>query len=93
MQYEVITEGTGIKPTSVDTCACHYRGTLINGTEFDASYNHGQPWYTFAVGGVIRGWTEGLQLMTVGSKYKFYIPYNLAYGTYDQSGLFQEVLP
>lgn len=82
LQYEVITEGTGIKPTTVDTFVAHYRGTLIDGTEFDASYNRGQP-LVYPVGAVIRGWTEGLQLMAVGSKYKFYIPYNLAYGTND----------
>jgi len=82
LQYEVITEGTGIKPTSVDTFVCHYRGSLINGTEFEASYNSGQP-LVYPVKGVILGWTEGLQLMPVGSKYKFYIPYNLAYGTND----------
>ena len=82
LQYEVITEGTGIKPTALDTFVCHYRGTLINGTEFDASYNRGQP-LVYPVAGVIRGWTEGLQLMAVGSKYKFYIPYDLAYGTND----------
>ncbi|MGZ8540754.1 MAG: FKBP-type peptidyl-prolyl cis-trans isomerase [Chitinophagaceae bacterium] len=83
LQYEVITEGTGIKPTALDTFVAHYRGTLINGTEFDASYNRGEP-LIYPVSGVIRGWTEGLQLMPVGSKYKFYIPYNLAYGTNDQ---------
>jgi len=83
LQYEIITEGTGIKPTVLDTFVCHYRGTLINGTEFDASYNRGEP-LIYPVSGVIRGWTEGLQLMAVGSKYKFYIPYNLAYGTNDQ---------
>ena len=79
LQYEVITEGTGIKPTLVDTFVAHYRGTLLNGTEFDASYNRGQP-LTYPVNKVIAGWTEGLQLMRVGSKYKFWIPYELAYG-------------
>ena len=83
LQYEVITEGTGIKPTIQDTFVAHYRGTLINGTEFDASYNRGEP-LVYPVSAVIRGWTEGLQLMPVGSKYKFYIPYDLAYGTNDQ---------
>lgn len=82
IQYEVITEGTGIRPTAQDTFVCHYRGTLIDGTEFDASYNRGQP-LVYPMNQVIRGWTEGLQLMPVGSKYKFYIPYNLAYGTND----------
>ena len=86
LQYEVITEGTGIKPTTVDTFVAHYRGTLLDGTEFDASYNRGQP-LVYPVTGVIRGWTEGLQLMTVGSKYKFYIPYNLAYGTNDNGAI------
>lgn len=79
LQYEVITEGTGIKPTTVDTFVAHYRGTLLDGTEFDASYNRGQP-LTWPVSNVIAGWTEGLQLMAVGSKYKFWIPYNLGYG-------------
>jgi FKBP-type peptidyl-prolyl cis-trans isomerase len=86
LQYEVITEGTGIKPTTLDTFVAHYRGTLINGTEFDASYNRGEP-LVYPVTGVIRGWTEGLQLMSVGSKYKFYIPYNLAYGTNDNGAI------
>jgi FKBP-type peptidyl-prolyl cis-trans isomerase len=86
LQYEVITEGTGIKPTTVDTFVAHYRGTLLDGTEFDASYNRGQP-LVYPVTGVIRGWTEGLQLMSVGSKYKFYIPYNLAYGTNDNGAI------
>lgn len=79
LQYEVIKEGTGIKPTPVDTFVCHYRGTLLNGTEFDASFNRNQP-LQMAVNQVIPGWTEGLQLMPVGSKYKFWIPYNLGYG-------------
>ncbi len=83
LQYEVISEGTGIKPTAVDTFVCNYRGTLINGTEFDASAKRNQP-LTMPVNKVIRGWTEGLQLMSVGSKYKFYIPYDLGYGTNDQ---------
>jgi FKBP-type peptidyl-prolyl cis-trans isomerase FklB len=82
LQYEVITEGTGLKPTAADSVTCHYRGTLLNGYEFDASYRTGQP-ITFALGGVIPGWTEGLQLMSVGSKYKFYIPYTLGYGAFD----------
>jgi FKBP-type peptidyl-prolyl cis-trans isomerase FklB len=82
LQYEVITEGTGIKPTAADTFVCHYRGTLLNGTEFDASYNRGQP-LVMGMNQVIKGWTEGLQLMPVGSKYKFYIPYDLGYGTFD----------
>ncbi len=81
LQYEVITEGTGIKPTRADTFVVHYRGTLINGTEFDASYNRGQP-LIYPMTAVIRGWTEGLQLMGIGSKYKFYIPYELGYGAF-----------
>ncbi|MFZ9387118.1 MAG: FKBP-type peptidyl-prolyl cis-trans isomerase [Chitinophagaceae bacterium] len=82
LQYEVLTEGSGEKPTAKDSVTCHYRGTLLNGTVFDNSYDRGQP-ITFALNGVIPGWTEGLQLMTPGSKYKFYIPYNLAYGAFD----------
>lgn len=83
LQYEVLREGTSdIRPTANDTFVCHYRGTLLNGTEFDASYNRGEP-LVYPVGRVIKGWTEGLQLMTVGSKYKFYIPYDLAYGPSD----------
>lgn len=79
LQYKVIKEGDGIKPTAVDTFVCHYRGTLLNGSEFDASYNRGTP-LIMAVKDVIPGWTEGLQLMPVGSKYKFWIPYNIGYG-------------
>lgn len=83
LQYEVITEGTGEKPAAVtDSVTCHYAGTLINGTEFDNSYKRGQP-ITFALNKVIPGWTEGLQLMSVGSKYKLYVPYTLGYGEYD----------
>lgn len=82
LQYEVITEGTGIKPTAVDTFIAHYRGTFIDGKEFEASYNSGQP-LVYPVNKVIAGWTEGLQMMPVGSKYKFYIPYQLGYGTFD----------
>ncbi|HUP13246.1 MAG TPA: FKBP-type peptidyl-prolyl cis-trans isomerase, partial [Niastella sp.] len=82
LQYEVITQGTGPMPTANDTVVCHYRGTLIDGTEFDNSYKRGEP-ITFPVGGVIRGWTEALQLMPVGSKYKLYIPQQLAYGPND----------
>jgi FKBP-type peptidyl-prolyl cis-trans isomerase FkpA len=79
LQYEVITEGTGVKPRAIDTFVCNYRGTLIDGTEFDASYKHNGP-LVMAVNQVIPGWREGLQLMGIGSKYKFYIPYNLGYG-------------
>ena len=86
LQYEVIVQGTGIKPTAIDTFVAHYRGTLIDGTEFDASYNRGQP-LEMEANRVIAGWTEGLQLMSVGSKYKFYIPYNLAYGIREQGAI------
>lgn len=86
LQYEVITEGTGIKPTNIDTFVANYRGTLINGTEFDASANRGVP-LTMALNQVIPGWTEGLQLMSVGSKYKLYIPYTLGYGIYDNGAI------
>lgn len=79
LQYEVITEGNGPKPTAADEVTVNYVGTLVDGTEFDNSYKRGQP-ISFNLGGVIKGWTEGLQLMTTGSKYKFYIPYELGYG-------------
>lgn len=82
LQYEVVTEGTGIRPAATDSVTCNYRGTLIDGTEFDNSYTRGAP-ITFPLNRVIPGWTEGLQLMTVGSKYKLYIPYTLAYGPSD----------
>jgi FKBP-type peptidyl-prolyl cis-trans isomerase len=79
LQYKILKEGTGPKPTASDTVACNYRGTLINGTEFDSSYKTGQP-ATFPVSGVIKGWTEALQLMPVGSKWQLFIPSDLAYG-------------
>lgn len=82
LQYEVISQGTGPKPTADDSVTCHYKGTLMDGTVFDDSYSRGQP-MTFALRGVIAGWTEGLQLMNAGSKFKFYVPYKLAYGAYD----------
>ena len=82
LQYEVITQGTGPKPTVNDSVEVNYVGTLINGNEFDNSYKRGQS-ITFLVTGVIKGWTEALQLMNAGSKYKLYIPYELAYGTND----------
>jgi FKBP-type peptidyl-prolyl cis-trans isomerase len=82
LQYEVITEGTGPKPSRNDSVTCHYRGTFLNGQPFDDSYSRGQP-ITFALTGVIPGWTEGLQLMSTGSKYKLYVPYNLGYGLFD----------
>lgn len=79
LQYMVIKDGSGKKPTANDTVVCHYKGMLIDSTEFDNSYNRGEP-LTIPVSGVIKGWTEGLQLMNVGSKYLFYIPYQLGYG-------------
>jgi FKBP-type peptidyl-prolyl cis-trans isomerase FklB len=82
LQYEVIKEGTGVHPTPDDSVTCHYAGSFTDGNEFESSYKRGEP-ITFALRGVIPGWTEGLQHMTVGSKYKFYIPYTLAYGVQD----------
>jgi len=79
LQYKVLTAGTGPKPTTTDSVVCNYRGTLINGTEFDSSYKRGKP-ATFPVTGVIKGWTEALQLMPVGSKWQLFIPSDLAYG-------------
>ena len=79
LQYKVLTQGTGPKPTPADTVVCNYRGTLTNGKEFDSSYKRGEP-ATFPVSGVIKGWTEALQLMPVGSKYQLFIPPDLAYG-------------
>lgn len=83
LQYEVITEGKGEVPTATDKVKVHYKGTLIDGTEFDSSYGRGKP-AEFGVTQVIKGWTEALQLMSVGSKWKLYIPYNLAYGAKNQ---------
>ncbi|MBM3158506.1 MAG: FKBP-type peptidyl-prolyl cis-trans isomerase [Bacteroidetes bacterium] len=82
LQYEIINAGNGESPTAIDSVTCHYRGTFIDGRGFDNSYDRGQP-ITFSLNGVIKGWTEGLQLMKVGAKYKFYIPYQLGYGEYD----------
>ena len=79
LQYKILKEGTGPKPKASDTVTCNYRGTLINGNEFDSSYKRGQP-ASFPVGGVIKGWTEVLQLMPVGSKWQLFIPADLAYG-------------
>lgn len=79
LQYKILTPGNGPKPTATDTVVANYKGTLINGTEFDSSYKRGQP-VTFPVGQVIKGWTEVLQLMPVGSKWEVYIPSDLAYG-------------
>lgn len=83
LQYEEITLGTGPKPTVVDTVLVHYTGSFANGTVFESSLTSGKP-VEFPLNRVIKGWTEGLQLMPQGSKYKFYIPYNLAYGVNDQ---------
>jgi FKBP-type peptidyl-prolyl cis-trans isomerase FklB len=79
LQYKILTQGTGPKPAATDSVVCNYRGTLINGTEFDSSYKRGQP-ATFPVSGVIKGWTEALQLMPVGSKWQLFVPADLAYG-------------
>jgi FKBP-type peptidyl-prolyl cis-trans isomerase FklB len=79
LQYKILTPGTGPKPTATDSVVCNYRGTLLDNTEFDSSYKRGQP-ATFPVTGVIKGWTEALQLMPVGSKWQLFIPPDLAYG-------------
>jgi FKBP-type peptidyl-prolyl cis-trans isomerase FklB len=89
LQYEILVEGNGEKPTISDNVVAHYKGTLLDGTVFDSSYDRGAP-ATFPLGGVISGWTEALQLMPVGSKWKLYIPYNLAYG---ERGAGNEVAP
>lgn len=86
LQYQVITNGTGAVPTPNDTVTVNYRGTLIDGTEFDSSYKRGQP-ATFGVNGVIKGWTEALEMMNVGSKWKLFIPANLAYGESGRPGI------
>ncbi|MDI3321798.1 FKBP-type peptidyl-prolyl cis-trans isomerase [Pinibacter soli] len=82
LQYQIITQGTGPKPSVSDKVKCHYHGTLIDGTVFDSSVERGQP-VDFPVGGVIKGWVEALQLMPVGSKWKLFIPSDLAYGDRD----------
>jgi FKBP-type peptidyl-prolyl cis-trans isomerase FklB len=89
LEYKVLTEGTGPKPAPTDTVVCNYRGTLIDGTEFDSSYKRGQP-TSFPVNHVIKGWTEVLQLMPVGSKWEVYIPADLAYG---ERGAGQDIGP
>jgi len=86
LQYKVIKEGTGKKPKLTDTVTAHYRGTLIDGTEFDSSYKRGQP-ASFQVSGVIPGWTEALQLMGEGAKWQLFVPSNLAYGERGAGGL------
>lgn len=89
LQYQVITKGTGVMPKATDTVLVHYKGTLLNGKQFDSSYDRNKP-ISFPLNGVIAGWTEGVQLMTAGSKYKFFIPYNLAYG---ERGAGQDIPP
>ena len=79
LQYQIIKEGNGRKPKATDKVKCHYEGMLIDGTLFDSSIQRGEP-ATFPLNGVIAGWTEGLQLMQEGAKYRFFIPYNLGYG-------------
>ena len=79
LQYTIIKEGNGAKPLATDRVKCHYEGTLPNGTIFDSSYKRGEP-AVFPLNGVIAGWTEGVQLMNEGAKYRFFIPYHLAYG-------------
>lgn len=85
LQYKVLTQGTGAKPKTTDSVNVHYRGTFIDGREFDSSYKRNSP-ISFPLNGVIAGWTEGVQLMPVGSKYEFYIPYQLAYGARGAGG-------
>lgn len=80
LQYKAITPGTGKRPSASDVVTVHYRGTLLNGTEFDSSYKRNEP-TSFPLNGVIKGWTEGLQLMQEGAKYEFIIPSHLAYGS------------
>ena len=85
LQYEVLNEGQGRRPKATDVVRCHYHGTLIDGTVFDSSYQRNQP-ADFGLNQVIAGWTEGVQLMKEGAKYRFYIPYNLAYGEHGAGG-------
>ena len=89
LQYEVLEATIGQKPKATDTVKVHYEGTLIDGTVFDSSYKRGES-ISFPLNGVIKGWTEGLQLMSVGSKYKFFIPYQLSYG---ERGSGQQIPP
>jgi FKBP-type peptidyl-prolyl cis-trans isomerase FklB len=86
LQYEVLKQGSGEKPKATDKVKTHYHGTLIDGTVFDSSVNRGEP-ATFPVNGVIKGWVEALQLMPVGSKWKLYVPYDLAYGERGAGGM------
>jgi len=85
LQYEVLKATDGPKPKATDKVTVHYKGTLLNGQTFDSSYDRGET-IEFPLNGVIKGWTEGVQLMSVGSKYKFFIPYNLAYGEQGAGG-------
>ena len=85
LQYKVITEGSGKKPSATSKVKCHYAGQLVNGMEFDSSYKRNEP-AVFGLNQVIAGWTEGVQLMSEGSKYEFYIPYQLAYGEHGSQG-------
>jgi FKBP-type peptidyl-prolyl cis-trans isomerase len=89
LQYLVLSQGTGIKPGATDSVLVHYKGTLLNGKQFDSSYDRGEP-ITLTLDRVIPGWTEGMQLMSTGSKYKFFIPYQLAYG---ERGAGQDIPP
>jgi FKBP-type peptidyl-prolyl cis-trans isomerase FklB len=85
LQYEVINAGNGETPTAASTVRVHYHGTLLDGTVFDSSYDRGQP-AEFPVGGVIKGWTEALQLMQVGAKLRLFVPHDLAYGEQGAGG-------
>jgi FKBP-type peptidyl-prolyl cis-trans isomerase len=86
LQYEILAEGAGPKPTAIDTVTVHYKGMLTSGKVFDSSYDRGSP-ISFPLNGVIKGWTEGLQLMSVGAKYRLTIPANLGYGAAGAGGV------
>jgi len=86
LQYKILKEGDGPKPNAEDSVVCNYKGTLLNNTEFDSSYKRGQP-ATFPVSGVIKGWTEVLQMMPVGSKWQIFVPPDLAYGARGNGGI------